>query len=309
VDAHAREQPAPPAGPSPVADSRPARHRARHVWRYLKALYVKGYEDNVTGLSGMVAYNLLLSLFPLALVALFVAGSVLQSSDVQDRVLSDLQELFPDAAEDTIRDTLTRVRENATSFGVFAIVASIWFGSSFWGALDTAFCRIYHVECRKWVAQKRFGLVMLVVIIVFMAATVLLPTLQTTLVRGARNLPFGLERLGDEVFFVSLGLSLLILFGVLCVIYWAVPNRFVPWRAIWPGAAAATAAIGVVDYAYPAYLDESPLTQVSSTLVFLLIVLIWFYAIAFIILGGALINALRFEKHDTGRLGVEERNG
>jgi len=269
---------------------------------------VKGYEDNITGLSGMVAYNLLLSLFPLALVALFVAGSVLQSPSVEDRVLSDLQELFPDAAEDTIRDTLTRVRENATSFGVVALIASIWFGSSFWGALDTAFCRIYHVECRKWVEQKRFGLVMLVVIIIFMAATVLLPTIQTTLVRGARNLPFGLDDAGAAVFAVTLAIGMLILFWVFCVIYWAVPKAFVPWRAIWPGALAATLAIAVVDYAFPAYLDESPLTQVGTTLVFLLIVLVWFYAIAFIILGGALINALRFEKHDTGRMRVEDRN-
>jgi membrane protein len=309
VDAHAREQPAPPAGRSPAADRHGARRRARGAWRYIKALYWKGYEDNVTGLAGMVAYNLLLSLFPLALVALFVAGSVLQSTDVEERVLSDLQELFPDAAEKTISDTLTRVRENATSFGIVAIVASIWFGASFWGALDTAFCRIYHVECRKWLAQKRFGLVMLLVILVFMAATVLLPTLQTTLVRGVGNLPFGLADIGDEVYVVTLVLGMLILFAVLCVIYWTVPNRLVPWRAIWPGAVAATVAIGIVDYAFPAYLDESPLTKISSTLVFLMIVLIWFYAIAFIILGGGLINALRFEKHDTGRMGVEERNG
>jgi uncharacterized BrkB/YihY/UPF0761 family membrane protein len=96
---------------------------------------------------------------------------------------------------------------------------------------------------------------------------------------------------------------------VLCVIYWAVPNRFVPWRAIWPGATGATFAIAVVDYVFPAYLDESPLTQVGSTLVFVMIILIWFYAIAFVILGGALINALRFEMHDTGTLGVEESNG
>ncbi|HEX8054814.1 MAG TPA: YihY/virulence factor BrkB family protein [Thermoleophilaceae bacterium] len=274
----------------------------------MKALYMKGYEDNVTGLSGMVAYNLLLSLFPLALILLFVAGSILHSPDIEERVLSDLRDLFPDAAESTISDTLTRVRENATSFGVFALLASIWFGSSFWGALDTAFCRIYHVECRKWLEQKRFGLVMLVVIFVFMAATVLLPTLQTTLVRGARNLPFGLADYGDEVFLVTLAVGLMILFGVLCVIYWAVPNRLVPWRAIWPGALAATAAIGVVDYAFPAYLDESPLTKISSTLLFVMIVLVWFYAIAFIILGGGLINALRFERHDTGRLAIEGRS-
>jgi uncharacterized BrkB/YihY/UPF0761 family membrane protein len=38
-----------------------------------------------------------------------------------------------------------------------------------------------------------------------------------------------------------------------------------------------------------------------------MIILIWFYAIAFVILGGGLINALRFEMHDTGRMQVEER--
>jgi membrane protein len=307
VDAHAREQPGRRGEPSQGAVKRRGRRLGRRIWRYVKALYWKGYEDNVTGLAGMVAYNLLLSLVPLALVALFVAGSVLQSSNVEDSVLRDLQKIFPSATEPTITNALTRVRESATSFGVIAIVTSIWFGSSFWGALDTAFCRIYHVECRKWVEQKRFSLVMLGVILLFMAATVALPTIQTTLVRGARNLPFGLEDYGNTIYLVSLGIGLVLLFAILCIVYWAVPKARVPWRAVWPGAFGATLAIGVVDYVFPVYLGESPLTRVGTTLVFLLIVLIWFYAIAFIILGGALINALRFEKHDTGQLAVEQR--
>jgi YihY family inner membrane protein len=307
VDAHAREQPVRRGEPSQGGVRRRGRRLGRRAWRYLKALYWKGYEENVTGLAGMVAYNLLLSLVPLALVALFVAGSVLQSSNVEDSVFRDLQKIFPNATEPTISNALSRVRENATSFGVVAIVTSIWFGSSFWGALDTAFCRIYHVECRKWVEQKRFSLLMLGVILLFMASTVALPAIQTTLVRGARYLPFGLEDYGDEVYLVTLGVGLVLLFGLLCVVYWAVPKARVPWRAVWPGAAAAATVIGIVDYVFPAYLAESPLTRVGTTLVFLLIVLIWFYAIAFIILGGALINALRFEKHDTGQLAVERR--
>src|SRR5690349_17398520 len=56
------------------------------VWRALKTFYVKAYEDNLTGLSGMVAYNLLLSLFPLALLALFIASQVLQSGQLEDSI-------------------------------------------------------------------------------------------------------------------------------------------------------------------------------------------------------------------------------
>ncbi len=48
---------------------------------------------------------------------------------------------------------------------MIAALASIWIGASFWGAMDTAFCRIYHVECRGWIEQKRFSFVMLLVVI------------------------------------------------------------------------------------------------------------------------------------------------
>jgi membrane protein len=82
-----------------------------------------------------------------------------------------------------------------------------------------------------------------------------------------------------------------------------VPNRPVPWRAIWPGAFGATLAITLVDYAFPAYLTNiSSIARFGTTFVFVLIVLIWFYALAIIVLGGAVINAMRFEIHDTGEL-------
>jgi YihY family inner membrane protein len=274
------------------------------IWQGLKTFYEKAYSDNVTGLAGMVAYNLLLSLFPLALLALFIASRILRSAELETSVLHDLQRLFPTAAEHTITNALKSVRASSTSLGVVALVSSIWFGSSFWGALDTAFCRIYHVECRSWLQQKRFALGMLVVVLLFMAATVLIPAAQSVLVAGASGLPLGLNHVRGLVFVVTLAFGLLILFCVLCVIYWAVPNRLVPWRAIWPGALAATLAIGLVDYSFPLYLTNVSTIgqQVGTTLVFIVIVLLWFYVLAIILLGGAIVNAMRFELHDTGEI-------
>src|SRR4051794_40226503 len=276
----------------------------RRAGRALKTFYVKAYSDNLTGLSGMVAYNLLLSLFPLALLALFIASRVLQSGELETSVFKDLQRLFPSAAEGTITSALNRVKASSTSLGVVALVTSIWFGSSFWGALDTAFCRIYHVECRSWLRQKRFALGMLVVVLAFMAATVLVPTAQSILVQGASGLPFGLNHVRGLLYGITLAFSLAVLFGILCVIYWAVPNRRMPWRGIWPGAGLATIAIGIVDYGFPLYITNVSTIgkQLRSTLVFIVIVLLWFYALAIILLGGAVVNALRFELHDTGEI-------
>ena len=152
----------------------------------------------------MVAYNLMLSVFPLALVALFVAGRVLSSEDIEASVVDDLQRLFPAAAESTLLDGLRRVRSSSTTVGIVAIVAATWFSSSFWGALDTAFCRIYHRECRSWVRQKLFALGMLVVVLLFFVASVSLPVLQGFVVNGAEDLPFGLGDVHGLVFALSL---------------------------------------------------------------------------------------------------------
>jgi YihY family inner membrane protein len=283
----------------------PLRRTGRSLRQALRDFYWKAYHDNLTGLSAMVAYNLLLSIFPLALLALFIAGKILQSGELEASVLKDLRHLFPNIREQDLNGVLNSVRSSSAGLGIGALVTSIWIGSSFWGAIDTAFCRIYHVRCRGWVEQKRFALAMLVVVLLFMAATVAVPTLQSILVGGAENLPFGLSTVHTLIYVASLIAGLVILFAILCVIYWTVPNRLVPWRAIWPGAFLATLAIGAIDNAFPLYLTNiSSLAHIRASLILLVIVLIWFYAIAIIVLGGAVVNATRFEIYETGELKV-----
>jgi membrane protein len=266
----------------------------QRAFGHVKVFIRKAYGDNITGLAAMVAYNLLLSILPLALLALFIAGQVLGSGELESRVLHDLEQLFPSTKGSTLKSLLDGLQHNSTSLGIVALVTGVWFGSSFWGALDTAFCRIYGGPCRTWVQQKRFAIAMLAVVLLFMAATLVVPIVQSFLIAGKRNLPFGLDQVGALVYVGTLILGLLVLFGILCLIYRVVPNTTMPWRAIWPGATGATLAIGVIDYAFPLYLSHiSTIADFGNTFAFIAIVLIWFYAIALILLGGAIINALR----------------
>ena len=129
--------------------------------RFLRAFWHRAYEENITGLAGMVAYNLVLAVFPFALLVLFIFGRILQSSDVEASVLNDLQRLFPAVEPNTLDSALDHIRDSSTTIGVAAAIGALWIGTSFWGAMDTAFCRIYHVQCRGWLEQKRFALVML----------------------------------------------------------------------------------------------------------------------------------------------------
>jgi YihY family inner membrane protein len=259
----------------------------RRFWRI-------AWDANITGQAAMIAYNMLLGVIPIALLGLFVAGQVLSSHSVQHSVVVDLREVFPGTAEGTLDSLLDEITNSTTSTGVLALLASLWLGSSFWGALDTAFARIYGCPSRRWLEQKRFALGMLAVVLLFMVATVIVPTMQSILRAGVSALPFDLARVAGVVYAGSLAVGILLLFACLAVIYLRVPNRRVPWRATWPGAMAATVAIVVIDYGFPVYLSNiSTIARFGTTIVFVLIMLGWFYVLALIILGGAIINALR----------------
>ncbi|HWM55861.1 MAG TPA: YihY/virulence factor BrkB family protein [Solirubrobacterales bacterium] len=275
----------------------------RHPRPWLSAFWQRAYRENVTGLSAMVAYNLMLAVFPFALLILFVFGQVLKIEGVETGVLDDLQRLFPNAEEETLTDVLSRIEGNSATIGVLAFLGSLWIGASFWGAMDTAFCRIYHVECRGWVEQKRFSFAMLLVFAFFIGASIFLPTMEATLVSSTDRLPLGLSNIKAIDTALLLGAAVLLTFAICCVIFWAVPKGHMPWRAVWPGAAFVTLTASIANWAFPFYLSNvSDFSRFGPTLGFVLITLIWFYALSLALMAGAVINSLRHELHDTGEM-------
>jgi YihY family inner membrane protein len=270
---------------------------------WLSAFWQRAYRENVTGLAAMVAYNLMLAVFPFALLVLFVFGQVLKIGGVETSVLNDLQRLFPNVEQHTLTDVLGRIKGNSTTIGIAAFIGSLWIGASFWGAMDTAFCRIYHVECRGWVEQKRFSFAMLGVVLLFIAASIFVPAVESAVVSSTDRLPFGLSNIKAIDTALLLGAALLVTFGICAVIFWAVPKGHMPWRAVWPGAVFVMIAAGLANWLFPIYLSNvSSLSRFGSTLGFILIALLWFYVLSLALMIGAVVNSLRHEVHATGEL-------
>jgi YihY family inner membrane protein len=276
------------------------------IARSLRVFWERAYRENITGLAAMVAFNLALAVFPFALLMLFVFGQVLENSDIQSSVLNDLQGLFPAAEQDELNRALERIQANSTTIGIVAAVGAIWIGASFWGAMDTAFCRIYHVECRGWVEQKRFALLMLVVVIGFLAASVIIPVAEGVIASRADDLPFGLDEVGIVRAVAVLAVALGLTFAICSLIYYIVPKGHVPWRGVWAGALFVTVTTAVANAVFPFYLAQSSIDQLGGALGFILVALIWFYLVALALMAGAVINALRYELHDIGSV-EEER--
>jgi membrane protein len=275
-------------------------------WRspWARAFWNRAYKENITGLSGMIAFNLVLALFPFALLILFVVGQLLRSETAEMSVLDDVQRLLPNVEQDTIQKALDRIRSSSTTIGIAAVVGGLWISASFWGALDTAFCRIYHVECRGWVEQKRFSVVMLLVVLLFVGASLFAPAVESAVYSTTADLPWGLDEAGG----ISRGIlilgALLVSFAIATVIYWAVPKGHMPWRSVWPGALFFVVTTGIANFAFPLYLQSADVNRIGGTLGLILIALVWFYLVSLALLAGAVINSLRHERDDTGQLPV-----
>jgi YihY family inner membrane protein len=274
-------------------------------WPWTVAFWNRAYKENITGLSGMVAYNLVLAVFPFALLVLFVVGQVLRSETAETSVLADVQRLLPNVEPEAIENTLDRIRSSSTTIGIAAALGGIWISASFWGALDTAFCRIYHVDCRGWVEQKRFSLVMLLVVMLFIAASLAVPTIESAIYSTTDDLPWGLSNTNAVAKGVLVVAGLVVTFMIASVIYWAVPKGHMPWPSVWPGALFFATVTGIGNFAFPLYLREADLDRIGGTLGLILIILIWFYLVSLALLAGAVINSLFHERDDTGRLPIE----
>ena len=275
-------------------------------FRYLRVFWERAYRENITGLAAMVAYNLALALFPFVLLVLFIFGQVIDNADVRQTVIHDLQQIFPSAEQDSLAGVVDRIRDSSATIGVVAAIAAIWIGASFWGAMDTAFCRIYHVECRGWVEQKRWALLMLFVVIIFLPASILVPVAEGLLASSADDLPLGLDNVGALRTLGVLVAALLLTFAVCSLLYYVVPKGHVPWRGVWPGALFVTLTTAIGNAVFPVYLTQSNIEKLGGALGFILIALIWFYFVSLALMAGAVINALRYELHDTGSV-EEER--
>jgi uncharacterized BrkB/YihY/UPF0761 family membrane protein len=139
-----------------------------------------------------------------------------------------------------------------------------------------------------------FALGMFAIALLFVVASISVPTIQALLISTSRDLPFGLSNVRGLVYWATLAIGMVLLFAALCATYRLVPKARMPWRAVWPGAAGATIATAIVDLCFPIYLDNVSTLRIGTSAVFVLIALVWFYTLALILLGGAVVNDLRY---------------
>lgn len=264
-------------------------------WKFIFMHAGKGYaQDHCSSFAAAIAYYALLSLFPLAVFAVTLAGYFLFARDPanQDRVIDGLMKelpLSPDARND-LRDTVAGIARVRGGLGLAGLLGAAYSASALFGALRTALNTVFRVERNRPLVQGKlldlgmvFGLGTLLVLSLGLTATL-------TIVRRFSENWFGdfavlVDVLATVANFVLPPMVSVVVFAVL---YKVVPHAELNWRDALPGAALAAVGFEVLKLGFAQYVARfANYNAVYGTLGFVIVFLFFAYLSAQIVLFGA----------------------
>lgn len=185
-----------------------------------------------------LAFQGFLSMFPLILGLLALAGLVIRDPGLQTRLQDDVASIFPSDAHGQIVQALSGVRRAAGPLGIVSLVGLLWTGSSLFANVEFALTQIFGTRQRDTLRQRAMGVVMM---LVFLVAVLLAVGANSV----AAATPLGI------VAGLVVGGAVLVL--LLAAVYRFVPNRTFTVRQVLPGALVAGVAVELFTLLFPLY--------------------------------------------------------
>ena len=218
--------------------------------------------DRCTQLAAAVAYYVLFSIFPLAILLVSISGLLLTDDRLRADVVDEIFLALP-LSEGEGRDNLESAVDGiATGFsliGLVAILGLVWSATMMMGAIRQALNQVWGVPHRYPLLKGK----LLDLTLVFSVGVLISASISATvLLQVARNLSDGLSDAlgplgvgaGGAVEVLAILVPLLISFGTFAALYKYVPRVRTHFRHVWPGALLAAVLFELLKNGFAIYL-------------------------------------------------------
>jgi membrane protein len=261
-----------------------------------RALVRKFFADRGTHLAAMVAYFALLSFVPLTFLALSLLGLV-HRADASDFLVKELSRAFPTTSLTQILSLVHRVQDNATTLGIVGGVALIWSALSLFSALESAFNIVYGRPNRSFLHGKGIAAIVMVATITTLFVSLVIGALGVEVVK--RYAP---GFVGNSIagYILSIAVSLLGVFVFVLAAYRLLTNADVTVRDVLPGAVLAAVVLEASFQVVPIFVRLADVNPVLRVLGGPVILLLWLYVMANVIVFGAELNWWNAERRSAG---------
>jgi membrane protein len=267
-------------------------------------LYTKALdEEDVTSNAAQVAFYFLLALFPLLLFLVSVFGIVLGTADdLRAEMFFYLKQAMPYSAYDLVVKTIDEVTQNSSGGKLtFGLLAALWAASAGIDSIRVVLNGVYNLsETRPWWKTKltsvllTLGLGILVTLalgIVFYGSKLIMLVLDTV------NLPIQSPTILGILQGIFVLIVLVAIFGLL---YNFLPNhKEFKWVWVSPGSIIGILLWLLLSYGFKLYLGYfDSYDKTYGSLGAVIILMLWLYLTAFVILTGGSLNAVLQEFTD-----------
>jgi len=265
----------------------------------------KFVDDRGSDWAVQIAWNSLLSMFPILLFGAGIFGLVLGFGGIEgEDIRRNLVAVLPH--DDVGSQVAIAVQQFKSSSGLLALVGLgglLLGGTALFGNMDRAFAAVYKVKARPLVAQRLMSVGMVFVFTglvgLDIASALLLPILKDL----AGYLPLALTR-GAFGLVLQLVLGILLLFAFFATSYRVVPNRKVRWGEVVPGALVAAVLLEVVTLLFPLYISlNSSLHRYGQTFGLLFVLMTFFFFLGTVMMVGAEVNSIVYPRPNDGPQG------
>jgi membrane protein len=198
---------------------------------------------------GLLAAGLAFSsLFAILTGMLFIvglSGFILTDPTVREKFVLSLTEAIPPLAP-IISDGLVALSNSATAVSIIGLLGLGYSASSFYGALEGAFVRIFRrAPDRNPILKIVRGIIALAIVVAGITGGIVIGSLLPDMAAGLPKGPVG-DLLRLATWAATVVLTVGPIFAAVVLMYRFVPNTHVPWRVLLPGAIAAGLVITVL---------------------------------------------------------------
>jgi membrane protein len=251
-----------------------------------RELFLKFQADRGPQLAAMIAYYALLAFIPLMFLTVSLLG-LFGRADESTYLVQELSRMFPESSVSTIVRAVNEIRSNSAAIGLIGLALLLWGSLGLFGALESAFNIVYGRPNRPFFRSKGVAAGLMVGLLILLFVGLVVASFGHS--QLSRHAP-GVAGSSVVAFFLSLLASSLASFAFLFVSYFLLTNVPHTPRDVLPGAIAATVVLALTFQVLPFYLDlvqGSPALQAFGGPV---ILLVWLYVMANVIVLGAELN-------------------
>jgi membrane protein len=261
-------------------------------------------EDPFT-LAGALSYYTLLSIAPLLLMIVAIAGLVYGEEAARGQVLATFQSAIGTEAAGLAQDVLAQAHNKGSGWlsAIIAAVGLLVGATTAFAQLQAALDKIWGVKsASKPIVALLRGRLLGFCLVVTLGFLVVVSLIASSILSALASHTDG-EAWALIWRLVDIGVPLVLMTGLFAVLFKVLPEAVVRWREVWIGAAITSLLFAVGRVGIGIYLGRSGVASAYGAAGSVIVLMVWIYYSSIIVLFGAEITQVYARRHGEAIVG------